>query len=81
MTNKTSFFTVMLSAVLGLWQMGAAQEQLSGSVLGNGGGVSSNSNFRITGTLGQPIIGVASSNDNIQQAGFWYTTFDIVTSG
>jgi len=80
MAYKATFFTVVLSAVLGIWQIGATQEQLSGSVFGNGGGVSSNSNFRIAGTLGQPIIGTISSNDNIQQAGFWYTTFDIITS-
>lgn len=80
MSYQARVFTVILSAALGLWQLGLAQEQLSGSVFGNGGGVSSNGSFRISGTLGQPIIGTASNNDNIQQAGFWYTTFDIITS-
>ncbi|NIR49148.1 T9SS type A sorting domain-containing protein [candidate division KSB1 bacterium] len=56
------------------------QERIARSVFGNGGtGVSSSEN-RIVGTLGQPLIGTSSSTDNIQQAGFWYTTFGLITS-
>jgi len=42
------------------------------SVLGNGGAVLSNNNFRIVSTVGQPVIGVIQNSSNIKSIGFWY---------
>lgn len=61
-------------------QFATAQNKISGSVLGNGATAASNGNFKIVGTLGQLAIGLAGSSNNLHQAGFWYTAFDLVTS-
>ena len=45
---------------------------LKNSVLGNGGNVLSAGDYRIVGTLGQPLIGVAQSLSNENRVGFWY---------
>ena len=58
----------------------AAQNEISSSVLGNGGTTISGNNNRITGTLGQNLIGVSSNSNNTSNAGFWYQTADIITS-
>jgi hypothetical protein len=56
-----------------------AQYLMPNSVLGSGGGVMSSSNYRITGTLGQPVIGVANSPANNSYLGFWYLPSRITT--
>jgi hypothetical protein len=48
------------------------QNVISRSVLGNGGTILSDSVYCITGTLGQPFIGVAQSPSNANNVGFWY---------
>lgn len=40
-------------------------------VIGSGGGSSQSSNYRINGTVGQPIIGSATSANYQVDAGFW----------
>ncbi len=53
-----------------------AQDKIPSSVLGNGAAAASGANNKIVGTLGQAAIG----SDASHQAGFWYSTFDMVTS-
>ena len=74
--NRVAFFTIFLCVTV----TAVAQEQISSSVFGNGAAAISGNNFKIVGTLGQPAIGPAGNSDNAQQAGFWYTTFELVTS-
>ena len=57
-----------------------AQHQIPRSVFGNGATTTSDGNFTIVGTLGQPAIGLMSTNDHTSLAGFWYTTFERATS-
>lgn len=57
----------------------AAQIQIARFVLGNGGAPAANSQFRILGTVGQPAIGVGSTQAIIHISGFW-VGLDIVTS-
>lgn len=74
MRIKAMAFLLMMTAVVG------AQNKITSSVFGNGAAASSGGDFKIVGTLGQPAIGPASNSDNTQLAGFWYTTFELVTS-
>ena len=57
-----------------------AQHQIPRSVFGNGATTTSDGSFKIVGTLGQPAIGLMSTNDHTSLAGFWYTTFERATS-
>lgn len=74
--NRVTLFTMLLCVTV----TAVAQEQISSSVFGNGAAATSNGSFKIVGTLGQPAIGPANNNVNTQLAGFWYTTFELVTS-
>jgi hypothetical protein len=60
-----------LVAGLFLAQHVAAQFEVPASVAGSGGTVSANSNNRIAGTVGQPIIGATQNSSNMIRAGFW----------
>ena len=57
-----------------------AQHQIPRSVFGNGATTTSGGSFKIVGTLGQPAIGLMSTNDHTSLAGFWYTTSERATS-
>ncbi|MBI4810067.1 MAG: T9SS type A sorting domain-containing protein [Ignavibacteriales bacterium] len=56
------------------------QYKIPQSVIGNGGTVVTNNNHRITGTVGQNLIGITSSNSFSSSAGFWYIPGRILTS-
>lgn len=47
---------------------------LKKSVIGNGGGKTSNSSVRVSYTVGQPIIGISQNASNIGKFGFWYNS-------
>ena len=70
--------------LLTLWVLTAtavvAQHQIPRSVFGNGATTTSDGNFKIVGTLGQPAIGLMSTTDHTSLAGFWYTTSERATS-
>lgn len=68
------FFATMLH------QLTYSQEKVPRSVLGNGGAALSSGDFRMFGTLGQPIAGVTSNSSNIHKVGFWYIGIDLITS-
>jgi hypothetical protein len=45
---------------------------VSRSVAGTGGDRATNAGYSVTGTAGQPGIGVVTGPSNINEAGFWY---------
>ena len=49
-----------------------SQYQISNSVIGSGGNKTSNTNYILNSTVGEPLIGKSVSPVNQQQAGFWY---------
>ncbi len=49
-------------------------------VFASGGASIANENYRMSATLGQPLIGRTSNSAHIHQAGFWYQVGDLVTS-
>jgi len=48
-------------------------------VLANGGATSQDGSFRLTGTVGQAVIGVAQNSAHLQSIGFWYQSAGFVT--
>jgi len=68
----SSIFRFALAGLLLGISLAWAQYEIPRSVFGSGGGITSNNEFQIVGTLGQPAIGEMSSVDNINLAGFWY---------
>lgn len=55
-----------------LYSSSLAQSTIRPSVVGNGGTTASNSSYILSGTAGQPLIGVASNPAQRNEAGFWY---------
>ena len=49
-----------------------SQYQISSSVIGSGGNKTSNANYILNSTLGEPFIGKSVSAANQHQIGFWY---------
>ncbi len=79
MKDKTSLiFFIVLS--LTLQQRTEAQTVVRHSVVSNGGNVTSNSQFRIAGTVGQPVIGIAKNGTNHLASGFWSLPINLITS-
>jgi hypothetical protein len=49
-----------------------AQNQIQGSVFGNGCAVLSGTSYNIAGTVGQTLCGEMGSSTNLNSVGFWY---------
>lgn len=69
---RMSFVMLFIAVGLTCQQHAEAQYSIQNSVFGNGGAVVEDSNDRIVGTVGQPMIGMVSSVSNIIYSGFWY---------
>jgi hypothetical protein len=70
---------ILILALLSLVTPAIAQNyQLGSSVISSGGGHSESSNYSLDGTIGQPIIGEASSPNFIVQGGFWPGTLTLI---
>ncbi len=58
-----------------------SQHKISAWVTGGGGGISSNDQYRVISTLGQPSMGLQQNESFMLQSGFWYAaSISIVTS-
>ena len=82
MKTKTKCAVLLLC----LWSLSVlgfanAQNQVKSSVLGNGGGVTSNGSFRTLSTLGQTSMGTTANASNTIHAGFWFQNIDIANNG
>ena len=73
------YFGILLLAVIAR-QNSAAQNVLLKNVFGSGAVASSNNNYQIVGTLGQPLIGVAKNSSYNEFIGFWYNKYNITVS-
>ena len=56
-----------------------AQDQIKSSVIANGGAVLTGSSNKITGTVGQSLIGNLSNQSNLIRSGFWEQTTVLIT--
>ncbi len=80
MKDKTSLILFIVVFNLTLQQRTEAQTVVRHSVVSNGGNVTSNSQFRIVGTVGQPVIGIAKNGTNHLASGFWSLPINLITS-
>ena len=78
MKHKTSLILFIVLS-LTLQQRTEAQTVIRHSVVSNGGNVTSNSQFRIAGTVGQPVIGIAKNGTNNLASGFWSLPINLIT--
>jgi hypothetical protein len=60
---------ILLAAPLSL----LSQYQISRYVIGNGGGTSSNDDYTVSMTIGQPVVGIADNDEVTALLGFWHT--------
>ena len=58
----------------------AAQIKISHGVVANGGGVTSNGQMQIVGTVGQPIVGNSNNGTHNSSGGFWSLPLEIITN-
>ncbi|MFZ0389145.1 MAG: hypothetical protein WAN36_01705, partial [Calditrichia bacterium] len=72
--KSNSILGFALIGLLGV-SLAWAQYEVPRSVFGNGGGISTNSSYRMIGTLGQQAIGITANSANMNKAGFWYTVW------
>ena len=81
MKTKTKC-VVLLLCLLSLSVLGFAnaQHKIKNSVLGNGGGKTSNDSFRSLGTFGQIMVGITANASNKIHVGFWFQNIDIVSA-
>ena len=80
MKDKTSLILFIVVFSLTLQQRTEAQTVIRHSVVSNGGNVTSNSQFRIAGTVGQPAIGIANNGTNNLASGFWSLPINLITN-
>ena len=57
-----------------------AQSKIPLGVFGNGGVPLNGGGYRLSSTVGQPVIGVAVGPSHIDESGFWYQTIELSTS-
>lgn len=57
-----------------------AQNQIKTGVIANGGGTTENESYKINGTVGQALAGMAANSNNTIRSGFWNQITDISTS-
>lgn len=78
---QTPIWLIIINSIcLFSYQQAITQEKISRNVLGNGGAEISGTNFRIVGTIGQPVIGKTANQQNQNEIGFWYAAVDIITT-
>jgi hypothetical protein len=65
---------------VGIPLVAASQIEMPSSVLGNGGSVTSNSQYQINGTVAQTLIGITENTVNKKYVGFWYQSRELLNS-
>jgi hypothetical protein len=68
-----------LAVLVVLTVAASAAYEITPSVVASGGGTSSGGSYSVSGTVGQPSIGVTSGPSNIAEIGFWYQPGWILT--
>ena len=71
--------TLCLAVVLSLAAVAGAEYEIAHSVVAAGGGSAAGGSYAVSGTIGQPAIGVTSGGSSLAQIGFWYQPGWILT--
>ncbi len=69
MKNKINSIVILFLLLI---STAFSQYQISNSVIGSGGNKTSNANYMLNSTVGEPFIGKSASAANQHQIGFWY---------
>ena len=56
-----------------------AEETIVRDVVGSGGKMSTNTEYQLVHTIGQPVVNMVSNTDHIHEQGFWYLPWFYVT--
>ncbi len=78
---KKRLILILFCALCTIPHYADAQLVLRQSVIGNGAADVTSSSNSISGTVGQPVIGVVSSSSNVMKGGFWYIPAMFPTGG
>jgi Secretion system C-terminal sorting domain len=78
--SKHIFSVIIICLCLSCYSNLNAQYLIRQSIFGNGGTAVSDSAYNIKGTIGQTLIGVATSSSNYVYSGFWFQENPVVTS-
>ena len=70
---------LVVIAVLSFAAAASGQYQISQSVVGSGGGMTSGASWELIGTVGQPASGVVTGVSYTNEIGFWYQPGWILT--
>lgn len=78
--KKSNIFLLLIAfgAVFTFQHRSYAQEVVAHSVLSGGGSSSGNSSYSITGTIGQPVVGITGNTSHSITVGFWHQISYIV---
>ena len=82
--HRPEFFTLkwpLLLAALGVSVAGAADYAIDWFTVDSGGGTSTNGQYSLTGTIGQPDAGTMSGGAFTLQGGFWGIVTAVQTPG
>lgn len=71
MKNQSRVGAVIVGLILGIAPCAIAQTQVGASVIGAGGGTSSDGRLALIGTVGQAIVG-STAGDLLASQGFWH---------
>jgi Secretion system C-terminal sorting domain len=72
--KRVLFGLALVASALVVGPAAHAQMKLEKSVVANGGGPMTSATFSLNGTIGQPVIGLATSGTVSHGIGFWYPT-------
>jgi len=80
--ERITFIHILIGLIIFFFchKDGLPQIKIQHSVLANGGATIANNNFRLQGTVGQPLIGLVGSASESLNAGFWYLTEGLLLS-
>ena len=76
---RVSCVLLCLAAILALAVPSSAEFVIEPSVVASGGGTATGGSYSVSGTVGQPAIGVTAGTSNTAQIGFWYLPGWILT--
>ena len=74
-TRAASFFCVLMALSVGAWRASAQNYSINWSKVAGGGGTSTNGQYTVSGTIGQPDAGAPMSSGQYSvTGGFWAVT-------
>lgn len=59
--------------------MGSTNYKIDADVIGVAGGLGTSASYKLTDTIGEPVIGIGQSTNYQMQAGFWYMVNFIIS--